>query len=90
VLAARHGVTPRYVHKLFEAEGTTLSRFVLGKRLARVHRLLTDPRNAACSIGSLAYDAGFGDLSTFNREFRRRYGMAPSELRAAARFAASD
>jgi AraC-like DNA-binding protein len=29
-------------------------------------------------------DAGFGDLSTFNREFRRRYGATPSDVRAAA------
>jgi AraC-like DNA-binding protein len=85
VLAARHRVTPRYVHKLFEAEGTTLSRYVLGRRLARVHRMLTDPRYAACAIGGVAYDAGFGDLSTFNREFRRRYGATPSDVRAGAR-----
>jgi len=84
-LAARHGVSPRYVHKLFEGEGTTLSRYVLGKRLACVHRALSDPRLAACSIAGLAYDTGFGDLSTFNREFRRRYGATPSDVRASAR-----
>jgi AraC-like DNA-binding protein len=85
VLAARHGVTPRYLHKLFEAEGTTLSHYVLNKRLARVHSSLTDPRLAARAIGSIAYDAGFADLSTFNREFRRRYGATPSDVRAATR-----
>jgi AraC-like DNA-binding protein len=85
VLAVRHGVTPRYLHKLFEAEGTTLSRYVLNKRLARVYGLLTDPRLAGRAIGSIAYDAGFADLSTFNREFRRRYGATPSDVRAATR-----
>lgn len=84
-LAARHGVSPRYVHKLFEGEGTTLSRYVLGKRLERVHRMLIAPCRAASPIASLAYEAGFSDLSTFNREFRRRYGATPSDVRAAAR-----
>lgn len=83
-LAARHGVTVRYVHKLFEGEGVTLSRFVLGMRLAHVHRVLSDPRSVDSAIGAIAYDAGFSDLSTFNREFRRRYGATPSDIRAAA------
>jgi AraC-like DNA-binding protein len=84
-LARRQGVTPRYIHKLFEGEGTTLSRFVLGQRLACVHRMLTDPRHGDLTIGAIAYNSGFGDLSTFNREFRRHFGATPSDVRAAAR-----
>jgi AraC-like DNA-binding protein len=84
VLAIRQRVTPRYIHKLFESEGTTLSRYILGQRLAHVHRLLTDPRCADLTISAMVYRAGFGDLSTFNREFRRHYGMTPTEVRAAS------
>jgi AraC-like DNA-binding protein len=50
----------------------------------RAHRLLTDPRRAGQKISTIAFDVGFGDLSYFNRAFRRHYGVAPSELRAAA------
>jgi AraC-like DNA-binding protein len=53
--------------------------------LSRVHRLLTDPSHADRKISAIAFNVGFGDLSYFNRAFRRRYGVAPSELRAAAR-----
>ena len=77
-------MTPRYIHKLFENEGTTLSKFVLGQRLSRVHRMLADARCAGQTIGALAFAAGFGDLSTFNHAFRRHYGATPSEVRAAA------
>jgi AraC-like DNA-binding protein len=77
-------VSPRYVQMLFEQEGTTFSQYVISQRLLRAHRILTDPRFADQSITSLAYDAGFGDLSYFNRAFRRRYGGTPSEIRAAA------
>jgi AraC-like DNA-binding protein len=84
-LAMRHRVTPRYIRKLFEGEGTSLSRFVRGQRLMHVHRMLADRRHADRAICDIAFAAGFGDLSTFNRDFRRRFGMTPSDVRAAAR-----
>ena len=55
---------------------------MLAQRLACAHRLLTDPRLAAEKISSIAVDAGFGDLSYFNRAFRRRFGETPSGIRA--------
>jgi len=84
-IAARHRIKPRWVQRLFESEGTTFTDYVLGQRLLRAHRLLTDPRCAGQKISAIAFDVGFGDLSYFNRAFRRRYGVAPSELRTAAR-----
>ena len=83
-IATRHGVSTRYVRMMFEDEGTSMSQFVLGQRLARAYRLLTDPRFAGRSISSIAFDVGFGDLSYFNRGFRARYGMTPSDARAMA------
>jgi len=77
-------VTPRYIHKLFAGEGTTFSELVLGRRLAHVHRLLSDPRHAKRAVSSIAFEVGFGDLSYFNRSFRRCYGATPSEVRNSA------
>jgi AraC-like DNA-binding protein len=82
-LARRQRITPRYIHRLFESEGVSLSRYVLGLRLTRVHRLLTDGRHADLAISTIAYSAGFNDLSTFNREFRRYFGATPSDVRHA-------
>jgi AraC-like DNA-binding protein len=42
---------------------------------------LRDLRLANRSITSIAYDAGFGDLSYFNRTFKRVYGTTPSQVR---------
>jgi AraC-like DNA-binding protein len=83
-VAAAHGLTERYVQRLFEAEGATFSSFVSRQRLARAHRLLRDPRAAGHAVGAIAYDCGFGDVAHFNRIFRRLYGQSPSEVRAAA------
>lgn len=83
-LSARHRLSPRYIRNLFEGENTSLSQFVLGQRLTRVHRMLTDLRRADRTISDIALAVGFGDISTFNREFRRRFGVTPSDVRRGA------
>jgi len=84
-VASRHRLSARYVRKLFESEGTSLSDFLLSQRLVRAHRMLGDPAHAGRSITAIAYEAGFNDLSYFNRAFRRCYGATPSEVRAERR-----
>jgi AraC-like DNA-binding protein len=86
-IATRHRVKPRWVQRLFESDGTTFTEYVLAQRLVRAHRLLTNPLHANQKVSTVALDIGFGDLSYFNRAFRRRYGTTPSELRAAAKSA---
>jgi AraC-like DNA-binding protein len=81
-VAAGHGITPRYVQMLFELEGTTFSEFLLVQRLDRARRMLISPRFADRTIGAIAFEVGFNDLSYFNRTFRRRFGATPSEMRA--------
>jgi AraC-like DNA-binding protein len=81
-VASAYQISPRQVQRLFELDGTTFTEFVLHERLALAHRLLCASDQAARSIGALALEAGFGDLSYFNRSFRRRYGATPSDVRA--------
>lgn len=83
-VARRQGVSPSYVRKLFDLAGTSFSTFVLEQRLSFAHTMLRSPRFAGLGVSAIAYDVGFGDLSYFNRVFRRRYGATPSEVRAEA------
>jgi AraC-like DNA-binding protein len=83
-LANRHGCTPRLLQRLFEAEGTTFTAYVVSRRLARAYALLGNPHQAAEKICAVAFACGFGDVSYFNRAFRRQYGLAPSDVRAQA------
>jgi AraC-like DNA-binding protein len=85
MIAARHGISPRYIRKLFQEEQTTFSDFVLFLRLERSRRLLRSPAHAACTIASIAHASGFSDLSYFNRTFRRRYAITPSGFRNGTR-----
>jgi AraC-like DNA-binding protein len=84
-VAVRHGVSPRYIRRLFEGTGTTFTDYALQQRLLTARRMLSDPRYDHRTIGAIAFDAGFGDLSYFNRAFRQRFGATPSDIRAAAR-----
>jgi AraC-like DNA-binding protein len=83
-IARRHRVTRRYIHKLFENEGLTFSSFVRGQRLFRAHEILSDPKRADRKISSVAFAVGFGDLSYFNRAFRRCYAATPTEIKQLA------
>jgi AraC-like DNA-binding protein len=39
-----------------------------------------DPRIAHMSISTIAYDCSFGDITAFNRTFRRHYSASPSDI----------
>lgn len=80
-VAVRHGISVRSVQRLFEAEGTTFSDYVLEQRLVQVQRAIADPCNDRRTVIDLALEAGFGDLSHFNRRFRRRFGAPPNWFR---------
>jgi AraC-like DNA-binding protein len=82
-VAAHHGLSPRYIHMLFEGEGATFSTFVREQRLLHARNMLRSPRYAGHPISSIAFAAGFGDLSHFTRSFRRRFGASPTEARLA-------
>ena len=84
-VAARFGISKRYVHKLFEPTGQSFSRHVLARRLERAAADLTAPELARTPIAGIAYRNGFSDLSWFNRRFKARYGATPRDIRRTAR-----
>jgi AraC-like DNA-binding protein len=83
-VAARHGVSVRYVQQLFDKSGTTFTRFVTEQRLLAVYHRLTNTLTRGATVTQIAAECGFGDISAFNRAFRRRFGATPSDVRADA------
>lgn len=82
-IARRHQISRSYVSQLLAEAGTTFTELVLNERLALAHQLLTDRRELDKTISAIAYQAGFSDLSYFNRSFRRKFGATPSDVRGA-------
>jgi AraC-like DNA-binding protein len=85
IVAARHRLQVRYVQRLFEAEGTSFTQFVLEQRLTRARQILLNPRLVHFKMSMVAIEAGFSNISYFYETFRRRFGAAPSDVRAQAR-----
>jgi AraC-like DNA-binding protein len=84
-VARSQQISESYIRQLLADDGTTFTDLVLDERLTRAHRMLSDPRKSELFISAIAYEAGFGDLSYFNRTFRRRYGASPSDVRESAK-----
>lgn len=80
-LAQRHGLSERQLYRLFEREGTSFAEHVRKLRLAHAHRMLTSGQHNGLSIGAIASQCGFDDISYFNRLFRERYDATPTEVR---------
>lgn len=58
--------------------------FLNDYRIAEARRRLAEPALVHTQITQLAFELGYGSLAPFNRAFRERVGMSPSEFRAHA------
>lgn len=82
-IAARLGLSVRYLNRLFNAEQTSLMRYVWARRLERCHADLLRADAGAQRVVDIAMRWGFSDLSHFSRAFKERYGVSPRECRGA-------
>jgi AraC-like DNA-binding protein len=80
-VAARIGISTRYLHALLQETGSSFAERVLELRLAKAFGLLCGKCGAVRKVSDAAYAAGFSDLSHFNRVFRGKYGLTPTAAR---------
>jgi AraC family transcriptional regulator len=79
-LAAEAASSPWHFLRVFEeVVGVTPGQYILRERLRRAAVSL---RKSDANIAAIAVECGFGDLSTFNRHFRRVLGSSPSAFRS--------
>jgi len=80
-LARRHHVSLSHVYALFDRIGTTPAAYLREQRLIAARVMLSDPRYARLGTSDIAAAVGFLDRRTFERAFRRQYGMTPGGWR---------
>jgi AraC-like DNA-binding protein len=74
--------TKRYLHKVFEDEDMSISKYILDQRLDRCRDALrATPGKDEC-ITDIALSWGFSNSAHFSRAFHKRFGASPSMYRA--------
>ncbi|AIT79462.1 AraC family transcriptional regulator [Novosphingobium pentaromativorans US6-1] len=82
-VAAEHGISPRYLQKLFESINDSFGHYVKVRRLERCRLDLRSPLHVQKSISDILFEWGFNDSASFSRAFREQYGISPREYRKA-------
>ena len=82
-LAARLGLAEHALRRLINQRlgHRNFNAFLNGYRLDEVIAALADPAQEAVPILTIALDAGFQSIGPFNRAFKSRTGVTPSEFR---------
>jgi AraC-like DNA-binding protein len=80
-VAKRLGMPPRTVQHALAAVGENFSQLLTGARLRRAYTLLLDPAFDDVSVGAIAFDCGFAEVTSFYRAFRNAYDTTPGTLR---------
>jgi AraC family transcriptional regulator len=79
-MAAVAGMSKYHFLRVFRRlTGMTPHRYLVSARLRRAALALTSSRRPVIAV---ALDAGFGDLSTFNKTFRAVFALTPTQYRA--------
>ena len=82
-IAAAHFISVRHLHGIFHEQGTTVSAWIRARRLENCRRELRDPLFSHESVTEISSRWGFLDSAHFSRVFKARFGLSPSEERAA-------
>lgn len=87
-VAERVGIAPRDLSQVInENERQNFSEFVNHYRIAKAKNLLIDPSYAQEKIATVAYDCGFGNVTSFNLAFKAATQLTPSQYRSKFRLA---
>ena len=80
-IATAHHISLRYLHKLFQEEGHTVSGWIRAHRLEQCRRDLSESRLRLRPINAIAANWGFNSPAHFSHTFRGAYGLSPIEFR---------
>jgi AraC-like DNA-binding protein len=82
-VAKEHGISSRYLQKLFASIDESFGHVLKARRLERCRLDLGSPLHAQKSISEILFQWGFNDSASFSRAFREQYGVSPREYRKA-------
>ncbi|MGX4736176.1 helix-turn-helix domain-containing protein [Kitasatospora griseola] len=81
-VARAHCISVRYLHKLFQQDGTTVGQWIRHRRLEACRQELDRPPHRRVPVAVVAGRFGFASPSHFSRVFREAYGLTPTQWQA--------
>jgi AraC-like DNA-binding protein len=83
-VATAHHISVRYLQKLFEGEGETVTGWIRARRMEHCRKDLAAAEFAEVPVSSIAARWGLVDAAHFSRLFKAGYGLPPGEYRTRA------
>jgi AraC-like DNA-binding protein len=82
ILSSRLSTSRHYLSQVLnERIKKTYADYINAFRLDESRKRLADPSNFRFTIAAVALDSGFSSVSSFNDQFKRRFGITPSKFR---------
>ncbi len=75
-------ISPRVLSQVInQQKGMNFSEFVNYHRIEKAKKLLSSPKSSDEKMASIAYDSGFGNVTSFNLAFKSFTQQTPSEFK---------
>lgn len=83
-VAAAIGISARQLSRIFAADGTSIPRHILSRRLDLAYTLLSADQATVPSVADIAARCGFTSVTYFSHAFRQHFGLRAAEIRRSA------
>lgn len=80
-VARAHGISVRYVHRIFQGQGTSFGRWVLEQRLKAARAAILADKSNTKTLQAIAFDCGFSNQSHFSTSYKDLFGETPRMTR---------
>jgi AraC-like DNA-binding protein len=80
-LAAAIGISERQLSRVFAADGTSIPRHILSRRLHLAYSILSCDQSNTGTVADIAVRCGFTSVTYFSHAFRQRFGHRASDIR---------
>jgi AraC-like DNA-binding protein len=80
-IAAAHHISVRYLQRLFESEGKTVSEWIRKRRIEHCRKDLTNSELTTVPVSAIGARWGLVNASHFSRLFKAAHGRSPREYR---------